>query len=95
MLKYFRASKSHSNPESGRRTRFFRRILPFSIKITREGLIYLTGVLVLFIAAIGAHLAMTGLGLAVFGTEGSRIDPLIAGVAATALVMAGLYSVIR
>lgn len=55
MLKYFRASKSRSNPESGRRTRFFRRILPFSIRITREGLIYLTGVLVLFIASINTE----------------------------------------
>ena len=37
-------------------------------------------VLILFIAAIGVHLAMTGLGLAVFGAEGSRIDPMLAGV---------------
>ena len=32
-------------------------------------------VLILFIAAIGVHLAMTGLGLAVFGAEGSRTRP--------------------
>ena len=64
-------------------------------------------VLVLFIAAIGVHLAMTGLGLAVFGAEGSRLDPMISGVvpigpivvkmqslavlAVTAAVMAGFY----
>ena len=64
-------------------------------------------VLILFIAAIGVHLAMTGLGLAVFGAEGSRIDPMVAGVVpvgpivvklqsfavlgVTAAVMAGLF----
>jgi branched-chain amino acid transport system permease protein len=64
-------------------------------------------VLILFIAAIGVHLAMTGLGLAVFGAEGSRLDPMLNGVvpvgplvvkmqslavlAVTAAVMAGLY----
>ena len=64
-------------------------------------------VLILFIAAIGVHLAMTGLGLAVFGAEGSRIEPMVTGVApvgpimvklqslaalaVTAAVMAGLY----
>ena len=64
-------------------------------------------VLVLFIAAIGVHLALTGLGLAAFGAEGSRLDPMISGVlpvgpivvkmqslavlAVTAAVMAGLY----
>ncbi len=34
-------------------------------------------VLVLLIAAVGAHLAMTGLGLAFFGAEGYRTSPLI------------------
>jgi branched-chain amino acid transport system permease protein len=64
-------------------------------------------VLILFIAAIGVHLAMTGLGLAVFGAEGSRIAPMLNGVvrvgpivvkmqsiavlAVTGAVMAGLF----
>ena len=64
-------------------------------------------VLILFIAAIGAHLTMTGLGLAVFGAEGSRLEPMLSGVlpvgaivvkmqslavlAVTAAVMAGLF----
>jgi branched-chain amino acid transport system permease protein len=64
-------------------------------------------VLILFIAAIGVHLAMTGLGLAVFGAEGSRLDPMLSGVvpvgpivvkmqslavlANTAAVMGGLF----
>jgi uncharacterized protein (DUF58 family) len=43
LLKYFKASRSRSNS---------RRILPFSVRITREGLLYLTGVLTLCIAAI-------------------------------------------
>ena len=64
-------------------------------------------VLILFIAAIGVHLAMSGLGLAVFGAEGSRLDPMLSGMlpigpimvkmqslavlGVTAAVMAGLY----
>src|SRR5208282_1442067 len=64
-------------------------------------------VLILFIAAIGVHLAMSGLGLAVFGAEGSRLDPMLSGMlpigpvmvkmqslavlAVTAATMAGLY----
>jgi branched-chain amino acid transport system permease protein len=36
-------------------------------------------VLVLLIAAVGAHLAMTGLGLAIFGAEGFRTSQLIGG----------------
>ncbi len=52
LLKYFRASKSRSTPESGRKARLFRHILPFSVRITREGLLYLTGVLVLCVAAV-------------------------------------------
>ena len=36
-------------------------------------------VLVLLIAAVGAHLAMTGLGLVIFGAEGSRTSPLLGG----------------
>jgi uncharacterized protein (DUF58 family) len=47
LLKYFRASKSHS-----RRVRFSRRILPFSFRITLEGFVFLTGVLLLSFAAI-------------------------------------------
>ena len=68
-------------------------------------------VLILFIAAIGVHLAMSGLGLAVFGAEGSRLDPMLSGMlpvgpimvkmqslavlAVTAAVMAGLYFCLR
>ncbi len=53
MRKYFRASKSRSDePERARRALFSRRILPFSFRITREGLLYLAGVLLLSIAAI-------------------------------------------
>ncbi len=64
-------------------------------------------VLILFIAAIGVHLALSGLGLAVFGAEGSRLDPMLSGtlpvgpimvkmqslavIAVTAAAMAGLY----
>lgn len=33
-------------------------------------------VLVLLIASVGVHLALTGLGLAMFGAEGSRIQPI-------------------
>ena len=53
MLKYFRASKSRSN-EAGiaRGGRFSRRLFPFSVRITREGILFLTGVLVLSLAAI-------------------------------------------
>lgn len=36
-------------------------------------------VLVLLIAAVGAHLAMTGLGLVIFGAEGYRTSPLVGG----------------
>jgi branched-chain amino acid transport system permease protein len=36
-------------------------------------------VLVLLIAAVGAHLALTGAGLVIFGAEGFRTAPLIAG----------------
>ncbi len=36
-------------------------------------------VLILFIAAIGVHIAMLGLGLLFFGAEGVRITPLIEG----------------
>jgi branched-chain amino acid transport system permease protein len=36
-------------------------------------------VLVLLIAAVGAHLGMTGLGLAIFGAEGFRTSQLIGG----------------
>jgi len=46
LLKYFKASKSRS------RARFSRRILPFSVRITRDGLIYLTGLLILCLASI-------------------------------------------
>jgi len=67
-----------------------------------------SSVLILFIAAIGAHLTMTGLGLAVFGAEGARTAPMLPGVlpvgavaikmqslavlAVTGLVMAGLFA---
>lgn len=36
-------------------------------------------VLVLLIAAVGAHLAMTGFGLVIFGAEGYRTSPLVGG----------------
>lgn len=36
-------------------------------------------ILVLLIAAVGAHLAMTGLGLVMFGPEGFRTEPLVEG----------------
>jgi branched-chain amino acid transport system permease protein len=36
-------------------------------------------VLVLLIAAVGAHLGMTGLGLAIFGAEGFRTSPIVGG----------------
>src|SRR6266849_6636649 len=37
-------------------------------------------VLVLFIAAIGVHFALTGLGLAFFGAEGTRTTPFVDAV---------------
>jgi uncharacterized protein (DUF58 family) len=53
LRKYFRASKSRSNQAArARKTRFLRRIFPFSFRITREGLLYLAGVLILSLAAI-------------------------------------------
>ena len=53
MLKYFRALKSRSN-ETGiaRGGRFSRRFFPFSVRITREGVLFLAGVLVLSLAAV-------------------------------------------
>ena len=53
MLKYSRVSKSRSSaPEDARRAWFSRRILPFSFRITREGALYIAGVLALSIPAI-------------------------------------------
>ncbi len=79
---------------------------PFVYRLAFEPLAD-ASVLILFIAAIGVHLAMSGLGLAAFGAEGSRTEPMLAGVApvgpilvkmqslavvaATGAVMAGLY----
>jgi len=53
LLKYFRALKSRSN-ETGiaRGGRFSRRLFPFSVRITREGVLFLAGVLVLSLAAV-------------------------------------------
>jgi uncharacterized protein (DUF58 family) len=48
LRKYSRASKSRSKGK----TRFLRRVFPFSFRITREGLLYLAGVLILSLAAI-------------------------------------------
>lgn len=64
-------------------------------------------VLTLFIASIGVHFALTGIGLVFFGAEGFRTTPFIDGsfragallikgqslavLAATALLLAGLY----
>ncbi len=50
-------------------------------------------VLILFIAAIGVHLAMTGLGLAVFGAEGSRIAPMLEGVVPVGPIVVKMQSV--
>jgi uncharacterized protein (DUF58 family) len=53
LLKYFRASKSRSNSsERAHRESVLRRLFPFSFRITREGLLFVCGVLVLSIAAI-------------------------------------------
>ncbi len=52
-MKYFRASKSRSNSNQGiGNPRPARRALPFSVRITREGLIYLACVSILSLAAI-------------------------------------------
>jgi len=52
-VKYFRALKSRSNRAGvARKARSSRRIFPFSVRITREGILYLAGVLVLSMAAI-------------------------------------------
>jgi uncharacterized protein (DUF58 family) len=54
LAKYFRALKFRSNSSLGgvRTTKSPRRILPFSVRITREGIIYLAGILVLSLIAI-------------------------------------------
>jgi uncharacterized protein (DUF58 family) len=53
LLKYFRALKSRtSTSESVRKSPSSRRIFPFSVRITREGILYLAGVLLLATAAI-------------------------------------------
>lgn len=56
MLKYFRASKSRSRraETGGRRALFSQRLFPFSFRITREGLLFLAGILILSIAAINS-----------------------------------------
>jgi uncharacterized protein (DUF58 family) len=51
LLKYFRASKSRFS-ESVRRIRIPRHIFPFPVTITREGALYLAGVLAFSIAAV-------------------------------------------
>jgi uncharacterized protein (DUF58 family) len=53
LLKYFRALKSRSNtPGSYSCKRPSRRLFPFSVRITREGILVLAGVLILSIAAV-------------------------------------------
>jgi len=55
LLKFSRASKSRSNlPEGSRRGLFSRRILPFSFRITREGLLYLAVIAILALAAVNS-----------------------------------------
>lgn len=55
MLKYFRASKYRFNaPERAHGRRILRRLFPFSFRITREGLLFLSGVLILSIAAVNS-----------------------------------------
>jgi uncharacterized protein (DUF58 family) len=55
LLKYFEALKSRSNPaENSRRPKSVRRLFPYTFKITREGLLFLLGVILLSLAAINS-----------------------------------------